>query len=69
MKIKSFGDACVYFDNGHIENQVEKNNKFVAVGIYSKDASASVTNSRLIMSKTPKLITTPVFYVADEINR
>ncbi|ENK2740063.1 hypothetical protein AB3C09_004557 [Klebsiella variicola] len=65
-EIKVFGDACVYFDNGHIENPGRKNNKFVAVGIYSKDASASVTNSRLIMSKTPKLITTPVFYVADE---
>ncbi|HHT1050717.1 TPA: hypothetical protein ACTYEH_001258 [Raoultella ornithinolytica] len=65
-EIKVFGDACIYFDNGHIENPGRKNKKFTALGIYSENGSASVTNTRLIISSTPKIITTPIFYVMDK---
>jgi len=65
-EIKVFGEASVYFDHGHIENPGRHSSEFTAVGVYSKDAFASVTNTLVFISKTPKVIDTPLFYVDDE---
>lgn len=65
-QIKVFGEASVYFDHGHIENPGRRVSEFVAVGVYSKNSFASITNTLVFMSKTPKVIDTPLFYVAED---
>ncbi|HED1507135.1 TPA: hypothetical protein R4S70_004721 [Raoultella ornithinolytica] len=68
-EIKVFGDSNVFVDQSHMENPGRKSPDFTILSVNSIDCSASVVDSFVFISPTPKIINTPLFYVVDGNNK
>ncbi len=65
-EVKLFGDANVFINQSHMENLWRKTTDFTIVSINSINSFASVIDSFIFISPTPKIINTPLFYVISD---
>ncbi|HCB1118095.1 TPA: hypothetical protein MYN68_001222 [Klebsiella pneumoniae] len=65
-EVKLFGDANVFINQSHMENPGRKTTDFTIVSINSINSFASVIDSFIFISPTPKIINTPLFYVISD---
>ena len=65
-EIKLFGDSNVFINQSHMENPGRKTADFTILSVNSINSFASVTDSFVFISPTPKLINTPLFYVVND---